>query len=515
MSGSAQPVVRSEPPLLLERTSFPRSSAIVSASSFLAALVGGIQALLIAFIVGEGDKTDAFLAAYALYAVMALFAASLRSSIVPVLGAPQSEEAFRQRVAETLSRTLVLAGLASALMVVLAVPAGQLIANGLPADARWTTVLALVILAPAALFQLQSAAFSAALAAAHRFAFSASTYVVAGALSVVVSAILLELIGVLGAGFGMVAGAGLLLVAHGTYLRRFGIHLRPRLRAAADPGGRRLALGLVAGAAIVISLQSMLAISVASVSGDPGAITAYTYAYFAVVLMLTLSSPSLALVTLPALVARIGREGRDSVVRHFMDITPFAFAVLAPLLVLFAAYGEPMVQTVFEDSLSSATISLLFDLALVLSLAAVPTALVYLAAATSLALGHARQLIVIGAVTIAVHAAIVLPLSALGPRAVAFGQVGSATGMAAGAIVSAFGHRSLEVTAAALWRSLPAFLLAGVVALPRLLLSDPSLALSIVAALLSAVAYLTLVVLLWPAVGSAFTQLRSRSQTPI
>jgi hypothetical protein len=48
-----------------------------------------------------------------------------------------------------------------------------------------------------------------------------------------------------------------------------------------------------------------------------------------------------------------------------------------------------------------------------------------------------------------------------------------------------------------------------------LLLSDPSLALSVGAALLSAVAYVALVVLLWPGVGSAFVQLRSRSRTPI
>jgi hypothetical protein len=174
-----------------------------------------------------------------------------------------------------------------------------------------------------------------------------------------------------------------------------------------------------------------------------------------------------------------------------------------------------MLRAVFEDSLSSPTISLLFDLALILSLAAIPTALVYLAAATSLALGHARQLLLVGAAAIAVHAMIVLPLSTLGPRAVAFGQVGSATVMAAGAIVSAFGRRSFEITGVALWRSLPAFVLAGAVGLPRLLLSDPSLALSIAAALGSAVAYLALVVLLWPAVGSAFTALRSRSQPPI
>jgi hypothetical protein len=62
---------------------------------------------------------------------------------------------------------------------------------------------------------------------------------------------------------------------------------------------------------------------------------------------------------------------------------------------------------------------------------------------------------------------------------------------------------------------LPAFVLAGVVGFPRLLLSDPSLALSIAAALLSALAYLALVLLLWPQVGSAFTRLMSRARAPI
>ena len=49
-------------PLLLSETSLSHSSVIVSVSLLLAALMGAGQALLVVFIVGEGNDTDAFLA---------------------------------------------------------------------------------------------------------------------------------------------------------------------------------------------------------------------------------------------------------------------------------------------------------------------------------------------------------------------------------------------------------------------------------------------------------------------
>src|SRR5437867_317440 len=228
---------------------------MVSVSTLLAGLLGAGQALLIAFIVGEGDKTDAFLAAYALYVVFAIFGASLRSSIVPLLGSPSSDAELRERTTDVVSRVLVIALLALVVLLVVSPLAGQVLTHGLPSNARWTAVLALVVLSPAAFCQIHAATLSAALAAGRRFSLSATLYVVSSAVGVGCSALLLELIGVLGAAFGLLLGALLLVVSHSVYLGSFGIHLQPRLAWLRERAQRQLALTLLAGAAILIAFQ--------------------------------------------------------------------------------------------------------------------------------------------------------------------------------------------------------------------------------------------------------------------
>jgi hypothetical protein len=64
--------VTSRRSLLRAESSLSHSSAIVSVSLLAAALLGAGQALLLAFIEGEGSKTDAFLASYALYVVFTI-----------------------------------------------------------------------------------------------------------------------------------------------------------------------------------------------------------------------------------------------------------------------------------------------------------------------------------------------------------------------------------------------------------------------------------------------------------
>jgi peptidoglycan biosynthesis protein MviN/MurJ (putative lipid II flippase) len=499
--------VTAQTPFLVHQASVPRSSAVVSASLFATALIGAGQALVIAFIVGEGEKTDAFLAAYALYFVFALFGASLRSSIVPLIGSPQSDEQLRSQVSEVTSRVLVIGLVALVGLIAISPVAGQALTYGLSPDARWTAVLSLVVLAPAAFFQIHAAALSASLAAARRFTFSALLYVVAGTVGLGFSAALLALIGVIGAAFGLLIGAALLALGHSLYLHNFGVRLHARAAWIREHAQRQLAMTLLAGAGIAVAVQMTLAISLAAVSNDPGAITAYTYAFFIVALMLAISSGALALVTLPDLVTRIEREGAAAAEHHLARIAPYAFAVLAPLLFLYAAYGEPLLEAILADSLSGGTVSLLYDLGLLLEGIAVPIALMYLVSAVTLATGRSRWFLGVGLASVLAHAAIVFPVSTFGPRAVAGGHIASALLMAVLLMAATYGRRWWRVAVTALWRSMPAFALSTVTIVPRLLLgSDPSAAADTAAACVAALAYVGLVFLFWPSVTRAFKE---------
>jgi peptidoglycan biosynthesis protein MviN/MurJ (putative lipid II flippase) len=498
-------------PLLLSETSLSHSSVIVSASLLLAALIGAGQALLVVFIVGEGNDTDAFLAGYSIYFVFAGFGASMRASVVPLLGHADSDEQLRARAADLLSRIRLIGLVALAGLILISPAAGQVLTHGLPADDRWTAVLTVLILSPAAYMQLQAASMSATLTAARRFPYSAALYVVSGVVALAVSAVLLEAIGILGGAFGLLAGAIVLGEGHALYLRRFGVRPRPQRRWLRERELWRLAMALVAGASIGIALQINLAISLAAISSHAGAITAYSYAYFMATVILTISSLPLGLVTLPELVSRIAREGPAAAERHFRRVAPYALAVVAPLLFAYAADGRPLLEAIFADSMSDSTIDLLYDVGLWLSAMIVPAALMVLAAMVALALGRWRQYLLTALAGIAVHAAIVIPLSGLGPRAVAAGHFASSIVMCALVMHAAYGQRAPAVAFGALWRAAPAFAFATVILLVRLPLGDdPGWAAALGAALAGGLLYCALALRFWPAVGQAFVDLVRR-----
>ncbi len=497
--------------LLLPETSLSRSSLIVSLSLLLTALLGAGQALVVVLIVGEGVRTDAFLAGYSLYFVFALFGGSLRASLVPLLGHPQSEEQFRARATEMLSRTLLIGLVALVLLALVSPIAGQLLTLGLPSDDRWTAVWTLLILAPAALMQIQAAAQSAALTAARRFVFSAALYVCSGAVALGCSALLLELIGILGGALGLLAGALVLGAGHAIYLARFGIRARPRLSWLRERIQRELSVTLLASAGLAIALQLNLAISLAVLSSDEGAITAYSYAYFLVSMMLAISSLPLGLVTLPDLVGRIAAKGAAAAEDHLRKVAPYAYAVLVPMLFAYAADGKPILEAVFSDSLSSESIDLLYDIGLILGVMAIPTALIFLGGIVTLALGRSRQYLLAGIAGVAVHAVVVISISTLGPRAVATGHAIAATVITVFVLAVAFGQRWPVLARDALGRSAPAFVFSTVYLLFRLPLgSDPGVVAACASAVVATVAYAALAIRFWPSVSTAFVDLVRR-----
>lgn len=499
----------SRPPRQLVATaSVSRSSVVVSVGLLFTSLLGASQGLLLVFIVGEGDKTDAFLAAYSLYLALTLFGASLRGSVVAVFGPVRSEEAFRRRAEDVVARIIVI-GLALVVPFLLASPVlGLALTGGLSADARTTAIITLLVLAPAAFLQLHAAALSALLSSARRFHASTALYVVSGVVALSASAVLLAALGVLGMALGLLVGAVVLAGGHAAYVRRFGFRFRPRASWLAEHEQRRLALTLLAGAALGITFQVNLTLSLGAISGDRGAITLYSYAFFMVSLMLSMSSLPLGLVTLPEVVDRIEERGVDYAASHFESVTRFAFAVLMPLVAGYAAYGKPVLEAVFSSALAEASVDRLYTLGLVLSVMAIPMALLHLGGAVTLALARSRGLIAVSVAAVLIHALFVLPLSAVGTLAVAGGHVAAATVATLLLLRVAFQRRWLAVLARALWGALPAFLFSAVFLLGRLPLGpDPSLSGVALAASSAAFAYVALTAVFWRDVSTAFADL--------
>src|SRR5207244_8669573 len=102
------------PALVASEASTARSSVVVSISFLVSSLLGGLLALLIAVIVGAGNDTDGFLAAYSAYLTFILFGSTLRVALVPLLGSTADEAEFRKRAADRVGRLVAAGGVAAA-----------------------------------------------------------------------------------------------------------------------------------------------------------------------------------------------------------------------------------------------------------------------------------------------------------------------------------------------------------------------------------------------------------------
>lgn len=497
------------PALLGSRTGVGRSAAVVSLSLLVTALLSGVQALLLALLVGESEDTDAFFAAYAAYSALVLWSGWLRISIVPLLGPAVPGAAFERRVGEVVSRVILL-GLVVSLGLLAAAPAlGPALTSGLPGDGQETAVWTLVMLAPAAALHVAAAAFTGALGAAQRFVFSSVAYVLGSAAAVAACALLLGSIGVTGASVAILAGAALIAAATGSYLRRLGVTLRFDLRWVADGPQRRLGKRLAGGAALLMLPQINAAISLAVLSGEPGAITVFTYAFLLVSMLVNLSAAALAVSTLPSLLSLAG-GGAGAVAERLEAVVPYVFAVLAPLIAAVVSFAPPVLHEVLGGALRAESVDLLYDLILVLSGLAVPSAFFVLGASALLALERWSAAGWVTVAGVAMHAVAVLAAASSGAVVVAAAHV-TAAALTAGVLYAALlgrgWARAVGRAARAAW---PAFAFALVFPLARVV-TGPTADIE-VAALAVAIAfslYVVLVLVLWPAVGRSFRRLLS------
>ncbi len=226
-------------PLIAADTDTARSAAVVAVSYLVTASLGGILAVLIAVVAGEGAKTDSFLASYSVYLVFLLLGATLRATLIPLIGATDSDAELRERAADAVRRLISVALVLCVALAVLSPLIAPLLRSG-PNAAVGTAAESLAILAIASFGQIWSAALAATLAAARRFYASAACYIIASVTTLVVAVGLMLAVGVLGAAFGVLVGCRGAPRRPLLYLRRLGFTAVPAPATAgrsARPGG--------------------------------------------------------------------------------------------------------------------------------------------------------------------------------------------------------------------------------------------------------------------------------------
>jgi peptidoglycan biosynthesis protein MviN/MurJ (putative lipid II flippase) len=498
-------------PLVARDVNTARSSIVVSLSFLAANVFGGLLALLMAVIVGEGSDVDGFLAAYSAYLIFTLFGANLRVALVPVLGGTADEAAFRARGRDAVRR-LAAAGAAMCLALALLSPlVGPLLVLRAPTEAQTAAATTVAILALAAWAQIWSAALSAILAASQRFVTSALLYAAAGFATVALSAALMGPLGVSGAALGLLGSALALLVAHAVYLRRFAFGASPRWSSVRERASWKLVGVAAAGGAAPLAFQICLSIALAGASGATGAVTAYSYGYLLAVLLSSVTSATLGFTTMPLLVNALEAGDRSAVDGYVERIAAFSlFLYLAPA-VAYASFGHPLVVALLEGPLSPRTVELLWDVSRIFLLMALVWGL--LAAVTPLALARRRfaLLATASAAIIPLTAAAVVLAHAEGARTVAVAHATCAAALPVFVLIWLFGRSTGHVAWRALRSAAPAGLFALVFPALALLGLDGSLAGAIAGIVGGGALYLALAVTLWPSVGGqALRLLRDR-----
>jgi peptidoglycan biosynthesis protein MviN/MurJ (putative lipid II flippase) len=455
-------------PLANPRASASRSSVVLSLSILIMSLAAAGQAVAIVMLVSDSAERDAFFAAYSCYLPFVLWAASVRGSLIPLIGAHGSEEALRERI-ERLASTVYSLGVMFSVALALSAPlAAAALTDDLVPRAEVTARASLFILAPAVTLQFAAASLAAGLAAARRFSFAALTYAIGSTLSLLCTTVLIVFFGVLGAPVGLLIGASTIAIAHAAYARRFGLQLHLTFRWLRVAAERLVVVKLLAAAALLIAQQLNLAIALAALPGDEGAITAYTLAFFLLSLLLNVSFSALALALMPDLTAQVANKGLRAAERQLVTITAHSFFILAPLIACFLAFGKPFLDALLGPFLARDEIAMLYRLGTIFSLMAIPYGLFLASGVIIVALQLWRRTVAVAATSVAIQAAVISVVWGRTPEVIAIAH-GVAMLVTTGVLLAAiFGRTWQSLALRACRAGAPAMVFAAVFPAARL-----------------------------------------------
>lgn len=339
-------------------------SALVTGLAQVSMLgIGAVLSVVILLEFGKNSRTDGLLAAYGVYSVVVLFAQSFRTAAVARLVEGERPFAAYDRF---LGGVLVVFAVSGLAFVALGSPLASLLTGDLGDAAHDTARFTLALLWPAAGAQLVAALTAAQLGVRGEFALPGAAFVVGGVTQVVLVLLLSDPLGHDAVAVSIAIGSSLtcaillgrmLVVGYRPLVR----DLRPRAATL------RTLAQMLGGATAHLAVQLTYLVSLAFAARiGPGAVTLYTYAFFANSAIVGATSGSIALVLAAPIAGAWDRRPR-SLDPHIQLVARAVLMVTVPLLGVIALVGAPFIELLLGSSLSHDDAVMIVGIVLALS----------------------------------------------------------------------------------------------------------------------------------------------------
>jgi len=393
------PAADAAAPDLTGPSSEARAGVAMGLATLAMAASAGIQAVAYLSSFGVTARTDAFFAAFALYAVFGVFTQSIRVTSVPLLVGP--DRAMRGRVyAVTLSLVAVPVIVACG---PLAGVTAEILAPGVEDQARQVTADGLHVLGGAMVLQLGAAGAATLLGVWRRFDIVAGGYI-AGAVAGVSSYFAFQ-----GAADELTLGWSMLTMAVVT--AAWMVVGLERVRTTRDPGALPSPARLVRGAGLILVrtvvyfvINGLFLVTLAFVSrSDAGDATVLSYAYLFVSYLVAGTGVAVGVSRVPDM-TRGAKDDWDEVVA---DTVPhgfrYAMLVSAPAVAALVTGGAGLVGELVPSGFSGTDVETLRRFAALLTPWLVAALVVNYLLPAMFALDRARFVNVLALPVIALH----------------------------------------------------------------------------------------------------------------
>lgn len=325
--------------------------AVTSIAQIGTMAAGGLLAIIIGRRFGTTAETDGLFLAYSVYGVLLMVAQSLRLTMVPRLA--QADGAARS-FADGLGALAVIALASVVLLVVLSDPLATVLQGG--GEGHDVTRDALRLFWIAASAQLLAGFCAARLAAEHRFAVTAVAYL-AGSLLPVLALAAWPSPGIRLVPALITGGSVLTAIVIAGAVGRTHIPGLPQLRA-----GLRTASEMIAGALGSVMWQIALVASLAFAQRiAEGAVTIYTYAFFASGLVIAATSGSIAMVIAAPLTSGWDRGDPKPLEPALLMVVRTSTTIAVPLLGIALLAGDEVIDLVLGSVLTAGEVTTMRD----------------------------------------------------------------------------------------------------------------------------------------------------------
>jgi len=327
--------------------------AITSIAQLGTMAFGGLLALLIARRFGTSAETDGMFAAYSVYGVFLMVAQSLRLTMVPRLARTEGAAAS---FVDGLGALAVIATVSAVALIGLREPLATLLVGS--SGATDITGDALAVFWFAAMAQLVAGYGAAQLAAAGEFTVTAVGYLTGSLLPVIALAVWpdpdIGLVPILIAGGAAVTALALVL---GVSRQPRVLRERPSLR-----GSLSTASQMVAGALGSVMWQIALVASLAFAARTvEGAVTIYTYAFFAAGLVTAVTSGSIAMVIAGPITSGWDRKDPAPLEPAMLNVVRTSTFLAVPILGVALHVADDVIGVVLGSALTDGQVSTMRD----------------------------------------------------------------------------------------------------------------------------------------------------------